>query len=110
MTSPSTDAIRRLNDAFRTTLSGGNIFMTPGVAALPAADSAAVLARVVAFADFTPANDPHGEHDFGAFDHAGTKYFWKIDCYAPDMMHGSDNPADPARTRRVLTIMRADEY
>lgn len=110
MTSPQSDAIRRLNDAFRTTLSGGDILMTRGVAALPPAGSAAILARVVGFTDFTPGNDPYGEHDFGAFTHDGTKYFWKIDCYAPDMRHVSEDPSDPARTRRVLTIMRADEY
>jgi hypothetical protein len=30
-------------------------------------------------------NDPHGEHDFGAFEHEGQRIFWKIDYYAPDM-------------------------
>jgi hypothetical protein len=26
-------------------------------------------------------NDPYGEHDFGSFELAGEKFFWKIDYY-----------------------------
>ncbi len=62
------------------------------------------------FDSFTEDNDPHGKHDFGAFEHEGKRVFWKIDYYAPDMEHGSENPADPKQTVRVLTIMLASEY
>jgi hypothetical protein len=62
------------------------------------------------FDSFTPDNDPYGEHDFGAFEHEGQRIFWKIDYYAPDMEHGSEDPADPKQTVRVLTIMLASEY
>ena len=64
----------------------------------------------MAFDAFTEDNDPHGEHDFGAFDHAGHRIFWKIDYYDQSLEFGSENPADPAKTTRVLTIMLADEY
>ncbi|WP_084678891.1 DUF3768 domain-containing protein [Methylocystis sp. ATCC 49242] len=84
--------------------------MTAGVASLPLADQAAIVRKVMRFDAFTPDNDPYGEHDFGAFEHKGQKFFWKIDYYAPNMAHGSDDPADPAQTIRVLTIMFADEY
>jgi Protein of unknown function (DUF3768) len=64
----------------------------------------------VAFDVFTDDNDPHGEHDFGAVDEGGVRCFWKIDCYDRATEFGSPDPADPAVTTRVLTIMRADEY
>ena len=102
--------IAKLNDQLRSTLQGGQIMITAGVNALPDRTKANILSAVRHFNDFTEDNDPHGEHDFGAFEHGGTKFFWKIDYYAPDMEHGSEDPTDPAKTMRVLTIMRADEY
>jgi hypothetical protein len=38
------------------------------------------------------------------------KIFWKIDTYDLDMQAMSPNPANPAVTHRVLTIMLASEY
>ena len=84
--------------------------MTDGVAALPVLDQVAILAKVMQHDQFTEDNDPHGEHDFGAFDHAGQRIFWKIDYYDPSIEYGSEDPADPAKTTRVLTIMLAEEY
>ena len=62
------------------------------------------------FSAFTPENDPHGEHDFGSFALAGRKLFFKIDYFDATMQFGSEDPADPAKTTRVLTIMLAEEY
>lgn len=106
----SAERIRKLNDAFRTTTIGGKVFLTVGVDALPSDVKAMVIRKVAAFSDFTADNDPHGEHDFGSFDLAGHKLFWKIDYYDPAMEFGSEDPADPDRTTRVLTIMLASEY
>jgi hypothetical protein len=53
---------------------------------------------------------PHGERDFGAFDHDGRRIFWKIDYYDRALHHGGEDPSDPGQTARVLTIMLASEY
>jgi hypothetical protein len=52
----------------------------------------------------------HGEHDFGSFEHLGTTFCFKIDYYVPDLSAGSEYSADAAKTTRVMTIMRTDEY
>ena len=109
-TDTSRDRIRALNDSARRFLSDGRVFFTRGIAALPEADQAAIFDRVRNFDDFTPDNDPYGEHDFGAFDHGGERIFWKIDYYDRQERYGSPDPADPSVTRRILTVMLADEY
>jgi hypothetical protein len=98
------------NDALRRTFAGGKVMMTAGVAALPEDVLAKVLERVRHFDEFTKDNDPSDERDFGSFEISGTTYFFKVDYYSPDMEGGSEDPADPEKTARVLTIMRADEY
>jgi hypothetical protein len=62
------------------------------------------------FSDFTENNDPFGEHDFGIFELDGVTLFWKIDLYDRSLAWASPDPADPAVTRRVLTILLAKEY
>lgn len=107
----ATLTLRRLNDNFHRSLSGGGKrLMSAGVAALPYQDQAAILGKVISFDQFDESNDPHGEHDFGSFEHAGQRIFWKIDTYDLSLEWGSEDPADPAKTTRVLTIMLADEY
>src|SRR5215210_6502617 len=106
----STEKIRALNDAFRTTMTGGKVLMTAGVNALPSDVKAMVIQRVTTFSDFNAENDPHGEHDFGNFILSGRKFFWKIDYFDAKMEFGSEDPAEPTKTTRVLTIMLAEEY
>jgi hypothetical protein len=74
-------------------------------------DREAIITKVREFSTFTPDHDPYGEHDFGAIEQesVGT-VFWKIDYYDVDYECGSPDPADPKVTRRVLTIMLAEEY
>jgi hypothetical protein len=102
--------IALLNDAFRTSFSGGKILVTASVDALPTMVKATALHRVATFSDFSDGNDPSAEHDFGSFELCNRKFFWKIDYYDPDLQHGSEDPADPAKTTRVLTLMLAEDY
>jgi len=107
---PEPSATARLNDLLRTTGTGGTMVATAGIIQLANGALTAITVLVRNFHEFTPDNDPRGEHDFGALTWRGTRIFWKIDCYDRDMRFGSPDPADPAVTLMVLTIMRADEY
>ena len=102
--------ITELNDNLRHTYWGGKIMTTEGINQLPESTQIAIFRAVSEFNDFRKENDPHGEHDFGQVVVDGNTCFWKIDYYAPDMEHGSEDPADPEHTRRVLTIMLASEW
>lgn len=104
------ERIRVLNDNFRSTFIGGQVVLTCGVNELPIDVKAKALLMVKTFKDFTSDNDPYGEHDFGSFEVAGETLYWKIAYYDSDYRSGSEDPADPQKTRRVLTIMLAAEY
>jgi hypothetical protein len=99
--------IRELNDAFRTTMTGGRVMMTAGVQALGEKMVASVLTAVRGFTAFSADNDPHKEHDFGSFEIAGRKFFFKLDLYEDPEVKGADG--QPATTR-ILTIMLAEEW
>lgn len=102
--------IQKLNDEFRRTGRGGRVMMTSGIERLGPATVKSIVDAIRAFDTFDEGNDPHGEHDFGALDVNGNRIFWKIDYYGSDLKAHSPNPADPAVTIRMLTIMLADEY
>lgn len=103
-------AIRQLNDRFRRSFVGGRVVMTAGVAALADKTWSELAKTVQAFDAFSVDNDPHGEHDFGSCELDGQRFLWKIDYYDQGLEFGSDDPADPAVTVRVLTVMLAEEY
>ena len=108
--STDTDRIRMLNDQLRRDLTGGRAVMTPGIAALGSEAVDRLIQTIAVFDDFCTANDPHGEHDFGAFEFDGTPVMLKIDYFDKDLNFLSPNPADPAVTERVITLMLAEEY
>lgn len=110
MTTTLSSPIADLNDQFRTTFMGGQVFMTQGVQALGEDAVARIVGEVRAFDRFDEDYDPHGEHDFGVLEHGGEKLFWKIDYYDKTLTYGSPDPADPSKTTRVLTILLASEY
>ena len=105
-----TDTIRTLNDRFRRSGQGGQCFITPGVQELGLLAVFEIRQAVAHFDAFDEANDPYGEHDFGALTYCGHQLFWKIDYYDGELEAGSPNPADETVTTRVLTIMQASEY
>jgi hypothetical protein len=112
-----TARIRELNDAFRcdpnligVQIALGKLVITRGVAARGNDFVNRAMRAVREFADFNESNDPHGEHDFGRFTLDGVTLFWKIDYYDNELEYGSPDPADPDVTRRVLTILLAEDY
>jgi len=110
MTTTSTARIRELNDQLRQQLTTGVAVMTPGIAALGQDAVERIVKTIAVFDDFCHANDPHEEHDFGSFDAEGHVIFFKIDYLDNDLTYHSPDPSDPAATKRVITIMLAEEY
>lgn len=108
--SARTRKIRALNNHARITFTGCSIMLTDTVAAMDDEPKTRLLEAVRTFDDFNEGNDPHCEADMGFLDFEGEKYMWVFSYYAPDMQHGSDDPSDVAKTRRVLTVMHASEY
>jgi hypothetical protein len=117
--------IARLNDLARRAMGVAcPVCLTPGFSALGAVDQSRVRELIETFDAFTKDNDPHGERDFGAIYQCADgrwttkrpasgereKVFWKLDYYDLDLKYGSEDPPDPSITRRVLTIMLAEEY
>ena len=108
---PAPATLAELNDAFRKEGKGsGRWLLTSGVQSFGETFVAMALLAVRAFDRFTSDNDPYGEHDFGSFDLRGQKLFWKIDYYDLSLTYGSEDPCDPTKTQRVLTVMLASEY
>jgi hypothetical protein len=107
---PKAERIRALNDELRQHLIGGTAVMTPGIAALGQEAVRRIVKTIEVYDDFCHANDPHEEHDFGAFEADGHRVFFKIDYYDKAMSMHSPDPADPTVTERVITIMLAAEY
>lgn len=102
--------IAELNDRFRQTYWGGKVMTTRGVDMLDELISIKLFSAVMHYDEFNEGDDPYGEHDFGKVVIDGQKFFWKIDYYNNTMDGGSEDPANPDVTTRVLTIMLASEY
>jgi hypothetical protein len=105
-----TEAVRALNDELRQNFATGTALMTAGVAALGAEAVARIVKTIAVYDDFCHANDPYEEHDFGSFKVDGQTIFFKIDYYDSTLTVHSPDPSDPAMTKRVITIMLAEEY
>jgi hypothetical protein len=114
--SERTRRIAALNDRLRKEPSDaalGKTYFSAGMAALGEDFKAKVLAKVAGMTakDFKKGNDPYGERDFNSFSVDGKLCLFKIDYFAKhDLRRPSDDPADTARTTRVLTLMLTDDY
>lgn len=119
--------IARLNDLARSAMGVAcTAVATVGFRSLPEADQSCVRELIETFDAFDEDNDPHGERDFGTIyqlaegcwtterprlrDNERKRVFWKLDYYDCAMRFASDDAANPAITRRVLTIVLSDEY
>ena len=122
-----TARIARLNDLARKAMGVAcTAVATVGFRSLPEADQLQVRELIEIYDAFDEDTDPHGERDFGTVYQLGDgswtterprlsddereRVFWKFDYYDRDLQFGSEDAANPAVTRRVLTIMLADEY
>ncbi|RYZ92098.1 MAG: DUF3768 domain-containing protein [Proteobacteria bacterium] len=105
----TSDDIRRANDLLR--VDGPNSGVKGAVHATAAvkgrADFDKILEAFRSFKDFTPENDPHGEHDAAFFRVGWEDYFFKVDYYDFEMEMGL-NPYEE-EVYRVITIMEAHE-
>lgn len=101
--------IAHLNDRLRLAPGPGWMITSGVMARGPVFVRQAVLA-VGTFNDFPAGDDPYGERDFGAFTLSRVRLFWKIDYYDRQLVNASPDPADEAVTRRVLTLMLAEDY
>ena len=109
--SRKTGIIRELNDKLRQNDAGGKVLISGGLSQ----EDSELINRVreavrTAKIETGDGNDPHGEHDFGSVEVSGERYFWKIDYYNLDMSAGSEDASDESQTKRLLTIMRAEDY
>jgi hypothetical protein len=104
--------IAELNDRFEPA-APGQIVTTRSILNLSPETQVEIWEKVRRFDSFSEDDDPHGEHDFGAFEVRGVaeKIFWKIDYYADaSCAFCSEDPSDITRCFRVLTLMLASDY
>jgi Protein of unknown function (DUF3768) len=103
--------IATLNDKFRKGLAtSGRVHVTRGVNDKGPEFVSKALSKVIAFDDFNADNDPRQRHEFGNFELEGETLYFKLDYYDLRAEFGSEDPADPKKTLRVMTIMLAEEY
>jgi len=107
---PRAVTIARLNDQLRQTGTGGSIVITDALRKVSGFNAIALATALASYDGFDADNDPHGEHDFGDLTLFGEDLLFKVDYYDKDLTFGSDDPANPDVTQRVLTVMLAQDW
>lgn len=124
--------IRYLNDVARTALGvGGRLMLTHGVSSMPPDVQSGLREALEKFDHWDEDNDPYGTHEFGTLwgcfeqndsvrwtsetpadidKFFGHKVFFRIDIFDVSYQHGAEEPWNPKTSRRVVTLMLANEY
>ena len=109
----NTEKIRQLNDAARKREASAR-WLFVGYLGDELHDDAtrldSIMKTVSEYADFDQGNDPYGEHDFGSFTFGGEQISFKIDYYDLNFENGSDDPADPEVTGRLISVFYTKDY
>ena len=102
--------IRELNDTLRTTGLGGQTFLTDNLCRGGCGFVDKACKAVREFRKFNRNNDPYEEHDCATLKVEGKTVIFKVSYYDLDMRFLSSDPSDPKVTKRVLTIMLAEDW
>lgn len=104
----SVESIRNKNDFLRQNLvyltRYGELCLSQMVSRLSEEKRHELLKKVSDFSDFNEDNDPYKEHDFGAVEQDGERYFFKFEYLSQDNNHFSQVG------KRRLHVMKASEY
>lgn len=110
--------IANQNDNFRMSIMGetnintpkGKTVMTQGVSSLSPDILLELTHKVATFDDFTVEADPYKFHEMGVIKISDITIWFKIDLYDENYEGGSEEPENPEKTRRVLTMLLPSEY
>lgn len=115
MRAARTERIAQFNDAARYGRDRtARIVMTSGLLAEfggdTVEDSMMAQARLMAALCHSAFALDSPERDCASMDMDGIKLLVKVDYYDTELASGSEDPANPAMTRRVVTLMRPADY
>lgn len=120
LSSPETAAsIAGQNDAFRKSIAQfatgpdvpkGKVVMTRGVAEQSADFQRELITKVISFDTFDTDSDPYGWHEMGVIEIDDQTVWFKIDLLDVNYAYGAEDPTDPDKARRVMTLLFPSEY
>ena len=87
----------------------GIVVVTKGIEDQGPVFKVQALRKIAAFSDFTVDSDPDGWHEKGVIEVQTLTVWFKIEFYDENYEVVSASPADPSRTRRVLTVLFPDD-
>ena len=102
--------MQNLNDMLRIFHKNGEIVYSSGMSIFSNYDLFQIMRTISFYDDFNKDNNPYGEKDFGIVNFKNYKIIWKIDYYDNELKYHSSAPYDSNQTKRVMTVMLADEY